>query len=27
VDATGGGADRRLEGNVPYLPAWQRTAR
>lgn len=27
LDATGGGADRRLEGNIPYLPPWQRVAR
>jgi dipeptidyl aminopeptidase/acylaminoacyl peptidase len=24
LDATGGGGDRRLEVEVPYLPAWQR---
>jgi Tol biopolymer transport system component len=24
LDATGGGGDRRLEFEVPYLPAWQR---
>ncbi|HEX7347625.1 MAG TPA: WD40 repeat domain-containing protein [Candidatus Limnocylindrales bacterium] len=27
LDSTGGGADRRLEGNFPYLPPWQRVAR
>jgi WD40 repeat protein len=27
LDPTGGGADRRLEGNLPYLPPWQRVAR
>jgi Tol biopolymer transport system component len=27
LDATGTGSDRRLEVDVPYLPAWQRTAR
>jgi hypothetical protein len=27
LDATGGGADRRLDGNIPYLPPWQRVAR
>ena len=27
LDSTGGGADRRLEGNIPYLPPWQRVAR
>jgi Tol biopolymer transport system component len=26
LDATGGGADRRLEVEVPYLPAWQRAS-
>ena len=27
LDPTGGGADRLLEANVPYLPPWQRVAR
>ncbi|HSL76942.1 MAG TPA: hypothetical protein VK867_08360 [Candidatus Limnocylindrales bacterium] len=27
LDATGGGADRRLDVEVPYLPTWQRVAR
>jgi Tol biopolymer transport system component len=27
LDSTGGGADRRLEGDFPYLPPWQRVAR
>jgi hypothetical protein len=26
LDATGGGADRRLDVEVPYLPTWQRVA-
>ena len=27
LDPTGAGADRRLDGNIPYLPPWQRVAR
>ena len=27
LDASGGGVDRQLDGNVPYLPPWQRVAR
>jgi dipeptidyl aminopeptidase/acylaminoacyl peptidase len=27
VDPSGGHADRRLDGNLPYLPSWQRVAR
>jgi len=27
LDPTGGGADRRLDITVPYLPSWQRVAR
>ena len=27
LDPSGGGADRRLDGNLPYLPPWQRVAR
>lgn len=26
LDATGGGADRRLDADLPYLPPWQRVA-
>ena len=26
LDPSGGGADRRLDVDVPYLPSWQRTA-